>query len=70
MNEPFWVVRPGILQGTMTLFEDTRCVAAMDVAWGEHRDPGVSMLAVVPPEEGPAERDGGVAFVEAARKPG
>ena len=60
MNEAFRVVCPGVLQGALALFEDTLGAAVMDVAWGEHGDPGMSMLLVVPREEGPAERDRGV----------
>ena len=48
MNEAFRVVCPGVLQGALALFEDTLGAAVMDVAWGEHGDPGMSMLVVVP----------------------
>ena len=70
MNEAFRVVCPGVLQGALALFEDTLGAAVMDVAWGEHGDPGMSMLVVVPREEGPAERDRGVDIIEAPRKAG
>ena len=60
MNEAFRVVCLGVLQGALALFEDTLGAAVMDVAWGEHGDPGMSMLVVVPREEAPAERDRGV----------
>ena len=42
----------------------------MDIAGGEHGDTGVSMLAVLPGEEGSAERGRGVDVVEAAREAG
>ena len=70
MNEAFRVVCPGVLQGALALFEDTLGAAVMDVAWGEHGDPGMLMLVVVPREEGPAERDRGVDIIEAPRKAG
>ena len=62
---------PGVLQGALALFEDTLGAAVMDVAWGEHGDPGMSMLVVVPREEGPAERDR-LAWISSKRpgKPG
>ena len=70
MNEAFRVVCPGVLQGTLALFEDLLGAAVMDVAGGEHGDTGVSMLVVVPGEEGSAERGRGVDVVEAAREAG
>ena len=44
------------------LFEDLLGSTVMDVLGGEHRDPGMSMLGVVPREVGPAEagRDGDI----------
>ena len=70
MNEAFRIVCPGVLQSALALFEDLLDAAVMDVAGGEHGDTGVAMLAVVPREEGPAERDRGVDFFEATRKAG
>ena len=67
MNEAFRVVCPGVLQSALALFEDL-LGAAVDVAGGEHGDTGVAMLAVVPREEGPAERD--VDVFEATREAG
>ena len=70
MNEAFRVVCPGVLQSALALFEDLLGAAVMDVAGGEHGDTGVAMLAVVPREEGPAERDRGVDVFEATREAG
>ena len=70
MNEAFRVVCPGVLQSALALFEDLLGAAVMNVAGGEHGDTGVAMLAVVPREEGPAERDRGVDVFEATREAG
>ena len=53
---------PGEAKGAFALLEDLAGLAVVDVMWGEHRDPAMSMLGVVPREEGAAEsgRDGGV----------
>ena len=40
----------------------------MDIIGGEHRDPGMAVLGVVPGEERPAEGDGGGNVFEAARE--
>ena len=42
----------------------------MDIIGGEHRDPGMAVLGVVPGEERPAEGDGGGNVFEAAREAG
>ena len=42
----------------------------MDIIRGEHRDPGMAVLGVVPGEERPAEGDGGGNVFEAAREAG
>ena len=42
----------------------------MDIIWGEHRDPGMAVLGVVPGEERPAEGDGGGDVFEAPREAG
>ena len=68
MNEPFRVFGPSFVPGALALFEDTLGAAVMDVAWGEHGDPGMSMVVVVPREEGPAECERSVDVIEASRK--
>ena len=70
VDEPFGVLSPGILQGALALFEDALGASLVDIAGGEHGDTGVSMLVVVPGEEGSAERGRGVDVVEAAREAG
>ena len=42
----------------------------MDIVDGEHRDPGLAVLAVVPGEERPAEGDGCGNVFEAPREAG
>ena len=52
------------------MFEDALGASSVDIAGGEHGDTGVSMLAVVPGEEGSTKRGRGVDVVEAAREAG
>ena len=68
MNEPFRVFGPSFVPGALALFEDKLGAAVMDVAWGEHGDPGMSRVVVVPREEGPAECERSVDVIEASRK--
>ena len=70
MDEPYGILSPGVLPGALALFEDALGASVVDIAGGEHGDTGVSMLAVVPGEEGSAERGRGVDVVEAAREAG
>ena len=68
MDEAFGVKGPGGLQGTSALSQHIRCSVMMDIIGGEHRDPGMAVLGVVPGEERPAEGDGGGNVFEAARE--
>ena len=70
MDEAFGVKGPGGLQGTSALSQHIRCSVMMDIIRGEHRDPGMAVLGVVPGEERPAEGDGGGNVFEAAREAG
>jgi len=54
---------PGVFQGAVAVCEDAVGASVVDIAGGEHGDTGVSMLAVVPGEEGSAERGRGVDVV-------
>ena len=56
------------MQGTSALSQHIRCSVMMDIIGGEHRDPGMAVLGVVPGEERPAEGDGGGNVFEAARE--
>ena len=47
-----------------------RTSGMMDIIGGEHRDPGMAVLGVVPGEERPAEGDGSGDIVEAAGEAG
>ena len=67
MDEAFGVKGPGGLQGTSALSQHIRCPVMMDIIGGEHRDPGMAVLGVVPGEERPAEGDGGGNVFEAPR---
>ena len=58
MDEAFGVKGPGGLQGTSALSQHIRYSVMMDIIGGEHRDPGMAVLGVVPGEERPAEGDG------------
>ena len=55
MNESFRVLGPSQAKSTFTALENALGSAVMDVIGGEHRDAGMTMLGVVPGEEGPAE---------------
>ena len=70
MDEAFGVKGPGGLQGTSALSQHIRCPVMMDIIGGEHRDPGMAVLGVVPGEERPAEGDGGGDVLEAPREAG
>ena len=70
MDEAFGVKGPGGLQGTSALSQHIRCPVMMDIIGGEHRDPGMAVLGVVPGEERPAEGDGGGNVFEAPREAG
>ena len=69
-NEAFRVAGPGGLKGSLTLFQHAVGSMMMDIIWGEHGDPCVAMLGVVPGEERSAEGDGGGEVVEAPREAG
>ena len=62
--EAFRVMGPGGLKGSLTLFQHAVGSMMMDILWGEHRDPSVAMLGVVPGEERSAEGDGSGEVVE------
>ena len=70
VDEAFGVKGPGGLQGTSALSQHIRCPVMMDIIGGEHRDPGMAVLGVVPGEERPAEGDGGGNVFEAPREAG
>ena len=57
-NEAFRVAGPGGLKGPLTLFQHAVGSMMMDILGGEHGDPCVAMLGVVPGEERAAEVDG------------
>ena len=61
-DESLRVPVPSEAKGAFALFEDLLGSTVMDVLGGEHRDSGMSMLGVVPREEGAAEtgRDGDI----------
>ena len=61
---------PGGLKGPLTLLQHAVGSMMMDIIWGEHRDPSVAMLGVVPGEERSAEGDGSGEVVEAPRESG
>ena len=58
------------LQCTSALSQHIRCPVMMDIIGGEHRDPGMAVLGVVPGEERTAEGDGSGDIVEAAGEAG
>ena len=68
VDEAFGVKGPGGLQGTSALSQHIRCSVMMDIIGGEHRDPAMAVLGVVPGEERPAEGDGGGNVFEAPRE--
>ena len=68
MDEAFGVKGPGGLQGRSALSQHIRYSVMMDIIGGEHRDPGMAVLGVVPGEERPAEGDGGGNVFEAPRE--
>ena len=68
VDEAFGVKGPGGLRGTSALSQHIRCSVMMDIIRGEHRDPGMAVLGVVPGEDRPAEGDGGGNVFEAARE--
>ena len=70
VDEAFGVKGPGGLQGTSALSQHIRYSVMMDIIGGEHRDPGMAVLGVVPGEERPAEGDGGGNVFEAPREAG
>ena len=55
MHESFGVKGPGGMQGTFTLSQHPRCSVVMDIIGGDHGDPAMAMLGVVPGEERTAE---------------
>ena len=61
---------PGGLKGPPAVFQHALGSMMMDVVRGEHRDPAVAMLGVVPGEERSAEGDGGGDVAEAPREAG
>ena len=61
---------PGGLQCPSALSQHIRCPVMMDIVGGEHRDPGMAVLGVVPGEERPAEGDGSGDVFEAAGEAG
>ena len=56
-HEVFRVFGPRLLESALTLGEHLTGPVVMDISRGEHRDPAVAMLMVVPREEGSAEVD-------------
>ena len=58
------------MQGAPALVEHALGSMMMHVVRGEHRDPAMAMLGVVPREERSAEGDRGGDVVEAAREAG
>ena len=71
MDDPFGVKAPRRLAGHVRMLEQhIRCPVMMDIIGGEHRDPGMAVLGVVPGEERPAEGDGGGNVFEAPREAG
>ena len=61
---------PGGLKGPSALVQHALGSMVMDIVRGEHRDPAMAMLDVVPREERSAEGDGGGDVVEAPREAG
>ena len=61
---------PGGLKGPRALVQHALGSMMMDVVRGEHRDPAMAMLGVVPREERSAEGDRGGDVVEAPREAG
>ena len=70
MNESFRVLGPSPAQGALAFLKNALSPTVMDVVGGEHRDPGMTMLGVVPREEGPAERDRGGDVCESSGEAG
>ena len=64
LDESLRVPAPGEAKGALALLEDSVGVTVVDVMGGEHRDPGMTMLSVVPREERTAEGDRGADVVE------
>ena len=69
-NEAFGMTGPGGLKGPPALVQHALGSMMMHVVRGEHRDPAMAMLSVVPREERSAEGDRGGDVVEAAREAG
>ena len=63
-------VAPGKAKGTFAFLKDLAGSSVVDVMGGEHCDPGMSMLGVVPGEERTTEDDGGRDVVEPPREAG
>ena len=61
---------PGKAKGAFTFFEYLAGSTVVHVMGGEHCDPGMSMLGVVPGEERPAEGDRGRDIVESPGEAG
>lgn len=55
VNEAFRMLRSGQAKSVFALLENALGAVVMDAVRGEHPDPGMTMLGVVPGEEGPAE---------------
>ena len=69
-NEAFGVTSPGGLKGPPALVQHALGSMVMDMVRGEHSDPGMAMLGVVPGEERSAEGDRGGDVVEAPGEAG
>ena len=69
-NEAFRMPGPGGLKGALALLEHALGSMMMHVVRGEHRNPAMAMLGVVPREERAVEGACGGDVVGAARKPG
>ena len=69
-NEAFGMTGPGGLKGAPALVEHALGAMMMDVVRGEHRDPAMAMLGVVPREERAAEGDRAVMSWKRPGKPG
>ena len=70
MNKSFWVLGPSQAKSALTALENALGAAVMDVIGGEHCDAGMTMLGVVPGEEGPAEGGRGGDVCEAPGEAG
>lgn len=70
MDESFRVLGPSPAQGAFAFLKNALSPTVMDVVGGDHRDPGMTMLGVVPGDGGPAESDRGGDIGEAPGEAG